>query len=74
MTKRENLPRIPLPNGWRRRVKSAMLHVISFAQDAVAYSREWAVNNPIARVRLKAENDQLSQQVIDSDSILWPAP
>ncbi|MCP4249283.1 MAG: transposase family protein [bacterium] len=40
-----------------------MLHVIALAQYAVAYTRGWAVNGRIGRVRLKAENDQLRQQV-----------
>jgi putative transposase len=40
-----------------------VLHVISLAQFALAYTRSWAVNSPVARVRLKAENAQLRQQV-----------
>ncbi|MEE9294615.1 MAG: hypothetical protein V3W34_06615 [Phycisphaerae bacterium] len=63
MTKHTNPPRIPLPRGWPRRVKSAMLHVISLAQYSMAYTRGWAANSPVARVRLKAENERLKQQV-----------
>jgi putative transposase len=40
-----------------------LLHVIALAQYALAYTLGWAVNAPIARVRLKAENDQLRQEV-----------
>ena len=47
---------IPLPGGWRGRVRSGMLHVISLAQFTLAYTRSWAVNCPVARVRLKAGN------------------
>ena len=47
MTKHKNLPSIPLPNGWPRRVKATMLHVISLVQYALAYTRSWAVNSPI---------------------------
>ena len=47
-----------LPDGWCDRVRSAMLGVISLAQYAMAATRSWAVNSPIARLRLKAENDQ----------------
>lgn len=61
MAKQANQSRIPLPHGWPQRVKSAMLHVISLAQFALAYTRGWAANSQIARVRLKAENDQLRQ-------------
>ncbi len=63
MTKYKNPLRIPLPRGWARRVKSTMLHVVSLAQYATAYTRSWAVNCQIARVRLKAENNQLRQYV-----------
>ena len=63
MTKHKNPLRIPLPRGWPGRVKSATLQVISLAQFALAYTRGWAVNSQVARVRLEAENDQLSQHV-----------
>ena len=63
MTQHPNLPRIELPRGWPRHVRSAMLHVIALGQYAVAYTRSWAVNGRIARVRLKARNDQLRQEV-----------
>ena len=63
MTRQKNPPRIPLPRGWPGRVKSAMLHVISLAQYAVAYTRSWAVNSQVARVRLKTENDRVRQDV-----------
>ncbi len=36
------LPKIPLPKSWPEHVKSAMLHVISLAQYATAYTRGWA--------------------------------
>ncbi len=37
MARHENSPGIPLPRGWPRRVKSAMLNVIALAQYAAAY-------------------------------------
>ena len=40
-----------------------MLGVISLAQYTMAATRGWVVNSPIARLRLKAENDQLRQHV-----------
>ena len=63
MVKQSDLMTIPLPRSWPGRVKAATLHVISLAQFALAYTRGWAVNSQVARVRLKAENDQLSQHV-----------
>ncbi len=63
MVRHEHPPRIHLPRGWPRRVKSAMLHVVALAQYAVAFTRSWAVDGRITRVRLKAENAELQQQV-----------
>lgn len=55
--------RISLPTGWSQHARSTMLHVISLAQFALAYTRGWAENSQVARVRLKAENERLRQQV-----------
>ncbi len=63
MARQQNTPTIPLPSSWPSCVKSAMLNVIALALYAVTYTRSWAVNCPVARVRLKAENDQLRQEV-----------
>ena len=63
MATHANPPRIEVPQGWPAHVRSALLHIIALAQYALAYTRGWAVNAPIARVRLKAENDQLHQEV-----------
>ena len=63
MAKHIILQEVPLPRLWPRTVKSAMLQVISLAQYAAAQTRSWAVNSPIARIRLKAESDRLCQQV-----------
>ena len=45
MEKQTNPSGIPLPRGWPQCVKSAMLHVISLAQFALAHTRGWAVNS-----------------------------
>ena len=55
-------PPIPLPKSWTAHVRSAMLHVISLARFATAYTRCWAVNSVNERVRLKAENCRLRQE------------
>lgn len=54
---------IRLPANWRQHVKSAVLHVISLAQYAMAYTRSWAADSSNARVRLTVENDRLNQEV-----------
>jgi hypothetical protein len=53
----------PLPKGWHRHVRSAVLHVISLAQYATVYTRSWAVDSRNARVRLRAEKDRLMEHV-----------
>ena len=63
MAKPTNPLRVDLPSSWPQHVKSALLHVIALAQYAVAYTRSWAIDARIARIRLKAQNDQLRQEV-----------
>ncbi len=63
MTDNRNPPRITLPRGWPGRVKSAMRHVIAFAQYATSYTRSWAANSRNARIRFKADNDRLKQEI-----------
>ena len=57
----QTLPDIPLPSGWPKNVKSAVLHVISLAQYDMVTVRGWAANSINARVRLAADNDRLNQ-------------
>ncbi len=59
----EKHSRIPLPKSWKTHVRSALLCVISLAQYATVYIRSWAAGSLHARVRLKAENDRLRQEV-----------
>jgi transposase InsO family protein len=63
MFKRPDPPHIDLPRGWPQHVKSAVLHVIALAQCAMTCTRGWAVDSSIAKLRLKAENDRLRQEV-----------
>ena len=57
------LPDIPLPSGWSKNVKSAVLHVISLAHYTIVAARGWAANSINARVRLASENGQLKQEI-----------
>ncbi|KPK51217.1 MAG: hypothetical protein AMK72_00105 [Planctomycetes bacterium SM23_25] len=59
---KSSLPDVPLPSGWASNVKSAVLHIISLAQYAMVSVRGWAANSLNARVRLRADNDQLQQE------------
>ena len=65
-TMTENPPRIPLPKSWTGHVRSAILHVVSLAQFAPAYTRSWAANSINVRVRLKAELDRAHQEIASS--------
>ena len=56
-------PKVPLPMHWKKHVKSAVLHVVSLAQYATAYTRSWAADSRNARVRLTAEKDRLEQEL-----------
>ena len=56
-------PTIRLPKDWHGHVRSAILHVISLAQYATVHTRSWAVDSLNGRLRLKAENDRLLQEL-----------
>jgi transposase-like protein len=54
---------IQLPKGWPRFVRCAVVYVISMAQASLTITRSWAANSYNARIRLKAENDRLRQDL-----------
>ena len=58
MSTNPETPNIPVPRGWKQRVRSAVLHVISLAQFACACTRGWAASSTNSPVRLKAELDR----------------
>ena len=45
MHKNHQTPKVPLPRGWKPRVRSAVLHVLSLAQYAAVYTRGWAADS-----------------------------
>ena len=55
--------RIRAPNSWKQHVRSGVLQVISLAQYAAVYTRAWAVDSVNTRIRLKAENDRMTQEM-----------
>lgn len=57
-------PSIPLPKGWPTRVqRESFTSVIALAQASITFKRSWAVNSRNARIRLRSENDRLTQEV-----------
>ncbi len=57
-------PTIPLPKSWTKHVRAAMLHMISLAQYATAYTRSWAADSTNGRLWIKAENDRSQQELL----------
>ena len=55
MSKSQQTPRIQLPKGWKKQVRSALRHVLSLVQYAAVYSRGWAADSTNTHVRPKAE-------------------
>jgi putative transposase len=52
-----------MPKGWSLRVRSALLHAASLAHQAVTYSRSWAVDSPLVRVRLASRLERAHQEI-----------
>jgi len=54
---------LALPKSWPNRLRSAVIHVISLAHFSVTFARSVAANSINARIRLKAENSRLRQEI-----------
>ena len=54
---------LPLPKGWPRRVRSAVVHAVSIANVVFTVTRSQAEHHFNARVRLQAENDRLRNEI-----------
>ena len=63
MRTKPHCPTLPLPKSWPRRVRSAVIQVISLAHYSLITTRSWAANNWNARVRLKSQNERLCQEL-----------
>ena len=54
---------LPLPRGWPRHVRSAVVQVISLAGASMATTRGWAADSMNTSLRRRAEVDRLEQEV-----------
>jgi putative transposase len=54
---------LPLPRGWPRRVRSAVVQVISLARTSLALTQSWASESLNRELRRGAEADRLQQEV-----------
>jgi len=76
----QSLPDIPLPTGWAKNVKSAVLHVISLAQYAMVATRGWAVTAvdwsdvALDRGRRLAEHQAVTVEWVLADLREWEPP
>ena len=59
----QNEPRIPLPKAWNKHVRSSLLHVISLAEFAAAFTRGWGSDSINPRLRKKTELMRLTATV-----------
>lgn len=55
--------RLLLPRSWSEQIQSAVIHVISLAHFSATFARSVAANSINARIRLKAENNRLRQEI-----------
>ena len=54
---------LPLPRGWPRRVRSAVVHVISLARTSLALTQGWASESMNGQLRRRAEGDRLQHEI-----------
>src|SRR2546422_10280273 len=54
---------LPLPRSWPRRVRSAVVHVISLARTSLTLTHGWASESMNPELRQQAEEDRLLQEV-----------
>ena len=54
---------IPVSGQWPRSVRSAMLHVVSLAHGSITFSRSWAADSSLQRVRLAGELERTRNEV-----------
>jgi transposase InsO family protein len=57
------IPSLPLPKGWPEHLQEAFVHAVALARFALLQVRGWAVNSPLERARLRADNDRLRSEV-----------
>jgi hypothetical protein len=54
---------LPLPRGWPRRVRSAVVQVISLARTSLALTQGWASESLNPELRQRAEEDRLQHEI-----------
>lgn len=56
-------PNVPLPKGWPRVARCAIVHAIALAHFVITHVRGWCLDSRIRRVRVAAECERLRSEV-----------
>jgi hypothetical protein len=56
-------PRIPIPRGWNRRAKSAIIHILALSHYTFTVLVARAANDRNRRTRIRAEIDRLEHEI-----------
>ena len=62
MSKLSAFQGVPLPKEWPKCVKLGVIHSIALAHRAITYSRSFAINSDIERVRLAGQLDRAKNE------------
>ena len=54
---------IPLPKDWPQHIKLAVIHSVALSHRAITFSRSFAINSSIERVRLAGELDRVQNEM-----------
>ena len=63
MSKLSAFQGVPLPKEWPEYVKLAVIQSVALAHRAITYSRSFAINSDIERVRLAGELDRAQNEI-----------
>ncbi len=56
-------PKIPLPRGWKRRVRSSVLHILALSHYSFTVLLARAANSKSRQVRLRAQIDRRDSEI-----------
>ncbi len=57
-------PKLPLPRGWKRRVRSSVLHILALSHYTFAVLLARAANSKNRQVRLRAQIDRRDNEIV----------
>lgn len=63
MPQSTNLEDIPLPKNWPQPINTAVIHTISLAHTAIIWSRSWAADSRLQRVKLSGELERARNEI-----------